>query len=222
LLENNSSFKVDLSNESEFGKFAVQYIYPTIAKYQDFQFLSRNEDKNNQMSGADVSALENGVNVTIDEKAAMDYMNANLKTFNLELCYFKRNDFKVGWYLDTSKKSDVYLIITNIETNTLVSANSLKFEDIKACEVLYVRKSAVKEYMNSMGYTDDFLHQWNSYYYNTPEFTYKQFDDGSKILSSKKKAERPLLFLLPITVWKKLASSIYYVHRNPSRTHKWK
>jgi len=211
-----------MANESELGKFAVSYIYPTISKYQDFQFVSRNEDKNNQVAGADVSALEGGYSVTIDEKAAMDYINENLKTFNLELSYFKNGQMRLGWYLDASKHSDVYLIITNIESDKLASPKSIKFENIRACEVLYVKKRDVKEYMNSMGFTDDFLHQWNTYYLNNPSFTSKFFEDGSKIIASTKKAERPLLFLLPIAVWKRLAASIYYVHRNPSRTHKWK
>jgi len=107
------NFYQDLSKEELLGTYLDNY-YPKI--FQDTVFnVERVLDRHLQHRGVDL-LLKSAVDgcYFVDEKAQLDYLNAALPTFAFELSYLKKEDWHLGWLLDSTKLTTLYFLITNI------------------------------------------------------------------------------------------------------------
>ena len=108
-----SNFYQDLSKEELLGTYLDSY-YPEI--FQDTVFkVERVRDRHLQHRGVDL-LLKSAVDgcYFVDEKAQLDYLNIALPTFAFELSYLKKQDWHLGWLLDTTKLTTIYFLVTNI------------------------------------------------------------------------------------------------------------
>lgn len=70
-----------------------------------------------QLRGMDVRLTKDGRSFIVDEKAQLHYINRSLSTFALELSLMKDGTERVGWFLDTSKRTEVYAFIFDIRVH---------------------------------------------------------------------------------------------------------
>lgn len=108
-----SKFYQDLSKEELLGTYLDSY-YPKI--FQDTVFkVERVRDRHLQHRGVDL-LLKSAVDgcYFVDEKAQLDYLNTALPTFAFELSYLKKDDWRLGWLLDSTKLTTIYFLVTNI------------------------------------------------------------------------------------------------------------
>ncbi len=140
----------DSNVEKEIAKFLDAFFYPKIAK--DFKRFNNKED---QLAGIDVQFTlpEKGL-IIVDEKAATHYINKDIPTFAFELSFKLKNGKNVqGWLLDTSKKTEHYLLmwIKASKTWDLVS------DDIKEVKAILIDRYKLIKYLESEGYNQDKL-----------------------------------------------------------------
>ena len=137
-----SFFKRDLNNEKILSKY-LDSVYNKIPLA-----LKRNNDMNLQYKGVDL-IFNNKSKIYIDEKAQLDYLNADLPTFTFELSYLKRSEIKMGWFLDTSKITDYYFLITDIRTNNKGSIS----KGITHCKITSVNRQKLILLLDEIGLT---------------------------------------------------------------------
>lgn len=140
----------DSSVEKEIGKFLDRYFYPKISK--EFR---RFENKEDQLAGIDVQfTLPEKESIIVDEKAATHYINKDIPTFAFELSFKLSNGKDIqGWLLDTSKKTEYYLLmwIKASKTWDLVS------DDIKEVKAILIDRYKLIKYLESEGYNSEKL-----------------------------------------------------------------
>ena len=136
-----SFFKRDLKKEQLLGIY-LDELYNKIGLS-----LTRVTDLNSQLKGIDLVYTHHGNDVFIDEKAQLDYLNNDLPTFTFELSYLKNDVKKIGWFLDDTKSTTHYFLITGIYAN---SKSNLS-KGIKKCKITSVNRKKLNEYLASIG-----------------------------------------------------------------------
>ena len=136
-----SFFKRDFEKEQLLG-IQLDKIYIKIGLS-----LTRLTDINCQLKGIDLVYKHRGNDFFIDEKAQLDYLNKDLPTFTFELSYFKNGVKKTGWFLDDSKSTTHYFLVTGIHTN---NKNDLS-HSINKCKITSVNRKKLNNYLTSIG-----------------------------------------------------------------------
>lgn len=143
--------------------------------------------KEEQLKGYDTTFSFMGLDYKCDEKAALDYVNKEypLGTFCLELSYLDRYDnLREGWFTDPSEENNSYLFlwIDKAKTDKVTSK-----DDILEGEYMLVMKDDIKEYLQSIGWTDENLRKkceriregndsnMGSYHENGCKFSFPQY-----------------------------------------------
>ena len=129
--------KSDSEAEIEVGKFLDNQFYFKYVK--NFQRRITYEE---QMLGIDVSFdLEDEVNLLVDEKAMVHYVNKSLPTFAFEVSFKLATGKEVeGWLLDKSKLTQYYIIVWIWATKD----KGFKEKDITKIELILVKRDVYK------------------------------------------------------------------------------
>lgn len=152
-----STFDIDLSKEGELGKL-LDVIYPTIPNFAGWT-IERISDKEQQHRGIDLIISKGEKVFYIDEKAQLDYIGRELPTFTFEISYLnKHNEEKLGWFLDRSKVTNAYYLITNISFN---NPSDIK-EGLKTCKILSVDRQKLLNFLVSIGLTGEVILEMNN------------------------------------------------------------
>lgn len=150
-----SDFKKDLYKE----RILSSYLDDVYSEIRDNESVyNRVDDKDNQNKGIDLEITHKQKKYLIDEKAQLSYLNRDLLTFVFELSYLKGQELKKGWFIDSSKITDKYFLITGIYLKVHESDFASK-HDIKTIKITSVNKRRLKTLLNSKGLTDDVLIQ---------------------------------------------------------------
>lgn len=142
-----NSFQADLLKESilaEFldDKYKSQLNWSTV----------RVADKLIQKLGVDFLLCLDGIDIRVDEKAQLSYLNEQLPTFALEIDYLINGNEKEGWLFDSSKYTDFYAFVFCICVNN--KEKVLKsVEDIVSCEVVFVNRLKLINELSKLGLT---------------------------------------------------------------------
>ena len=101
-----SFFQRDRLVEQEIGDFLDLYFYKT-----EVSNFKRYNDKKDQNHGIDVSFAHRGSEILVDEKSNSSpfYINKFIPTFAFEIK--NTTSGKIGWLIDSTKKTDYYLMI---------------------------------------------------------------------------------------------------------------
>lgn len=162
-----SGFKKDLQQE--------QILTPIIYKLM-FDFIDANlgtkselikfeDDAEKQYQGIDVvTQYANGLKLFTDIKCQTnDYIGNPTPTFCLELSYLKYGDWRQGWFLDDTKKTDYYLFVWIPQANTKYITN---LDDIVEMHLMFVYRKDIVHYLNTEGLTKTNLKRWDDWLRN--------------------------------------------------------
>lgn len=164
--------------------------------------FERVTNKELQINGIDVLFSLNGQNYTIDEKAAIRWVG--LKTFALELSFLGRNDqVRNGWFLDKKKINNYFVLvwINKLNHKTIQDVSS-----INNIDVALVSKEKILNYLSSLGWTIEKLHEKDFQIRNDNNVNMGDIEkNGCKFSYSKQLKEQPINILLPKETYIKLA-----------------
>ena len=170
--------------------FLEKHFYTT--KTTDYHHVTNKEE---QVKGIDSIFTLNGFNYHCDEKAAIRYVNKHLYTFSLELSFINRaNQIQTGWLLDTNKINDSFLFvwIDKAKRDILESVN-----DIQELEFALVKRTAIVDYLESIGWNIKRLEVKQDYIRNnTDESMGNLYRNKCKFSYSPGLVEKPINILL--------------------------
>lgn len=138
----------DMKVERELARFMDRHLYNSSL----FTRAERTDTKEAQMSGSDIilSIPSKGVhNIIVDEKGMTQYMNRPLPTFALELSFLNYGKEITGWFVDDHKATQYYMFLW---PKAKVQWNAT-YDDIEEVEYALVSKQAIRNYLESKGYT---------------------------------------------------------------------
>ena len=148
--------KKDDEDSRKVSNVVDKYVYSS----DTFSDTGRTWDYKTQISGVDAWFSTSAFTYQCDEKCSVYWMNKNLETFALELSAYspKKNHRYPGWFMQKSKCDSYAFIYINKCDGTI---DDFQEKDIKEIEYILVRKSALVNYLNCIGYTYDRLKEIN-------------------------------------------------------------
>lgn len=154
----------DMAAEKELAKYLDNYLYKK--QMEKCKRITRIEDKTKQIEGLDVVIeYENGMQVKIDEKAQLHYMDICLPTFAFEISFIGRdNELHEGWLYHANLKTDTYMLIwpqRSIYHEEIVAIKektkqlkrireilpNIHYQDFEKVECYLIKREAIKEYL---------------------------------------------------------------------------
>jgi hypothetical protein len=187
-----STFHTDLEKEKKLGLF-LNTLYKKHLKYYTFERIS---DRKKQHEGIDLifTHKKSGAQFTVDEKAQLDYLNESLPTFAFELCYYKKDVLKKGWFFDTAKKTQFYALVTSIynEDHNFFTSCDIYFVNREKLLTLLKNKNIDYSILEKIMAQDNEI----SGKLDLPQL--KPQDEGY-LYFTKNKAEKPINLILRLT-----------------------
>ncbi len=165
-------------------------------KYLRHYSFERTAEIEAQLQGVDMvfTHKQTGVVYLIDEKAQLDYLNETLPTFAFELCYEKDGVQKVGWFLDTTKKTDFYSLITGIYADEM--------DKFTACNITFINREKLLDFLDSRGLSSEKMKELarsQPNYHGKMELeSLNPHNEGYLFFSRKNKSEKPVNLILKL------------------------
>lgn len=192
-----SEFKKDLNTEQLLGKY-LDKIYSDIFNNKVYT-IQRVKDLSLQMKGVDI-VLKNATNeFMVDEKAQTDYLNKSLPTFAFEISYEKDSVRRVGWLIDKSKITDIYLVVTDIRTKSTPKSH----KDFYSVRITGIYRNKLLELLENRGLSLDQINYYNQLLIKNrkhgkhPVSELNQ-NEGYFFYSLNNKAEKPINLVLKL------------------------
>lgn len=208
-----SNFKIDLEQEQYPIDFLKKYFFPYIEK----QGILQNYivDKNIQLTGIDIIFHYPNKMINVDIKAQMNrYINNPTPTFCLELEYLKDNIIKQGWLFRSDLATQLYGFIW-IDSAICDDKHLIhNFEDINKLTILFVYKSSIISYLESIGFNKTRLDTYISDLKQQKETNgckQTRLINGLKLFQTLYLSEQPVNLVVPISIWNQLACSKYII-----------
>ena len=201
-MENNR--KKDMAVEREIAAFLDEHLYSNKELFSEF---ARTDTYEEQIKGSDLilsSSDSKLYRVVVDEKVAARYANTNLDTFSLELSFINKNGKKVcGWFLDSSKKTQYYLLgwitkadIPYSKEKKRYDTDTITRDNIKELEWCLVSREKIAKFLEKKGWTLDKLAQQDKTIRERGYIKTFDFVDDVSFRYSKKYIEEPINILL--------------------------
>lgn len=135
----------DEKDEKIVGDFLDRYFYPTFCTT-----ITRNTDKDTQINGLDVTVDGiNGIEYTIDEKAATRWIGRNLQTFAHEIsCVNVNGKTYNGWLLDFNSSSD-YLVEVWVDNVNSTDGYLHDYTNITDATVAMIKKDDLYRWLKT-------------------------------------------------------------------------
>lgn len=194
----------DKKVEREVAAFLDEYLYSNAEFFKEF---IRTDTRDEQLSGSDLllSTPDGKLNHSIvDEKAAIDYANKDLKTFSLELSSKgKYGKINIGWFLDKSKKTEYYLFVwilkadlPKIDGTDKDDTNKITKDNIRKLEYALVKKSDIIKFLEENGWTLEKISKQNDEIRKMRGVKRYDFVNGVTFRYTARKPEKPINILL--------------------------
>lgn len=151
-----SFFKRDLLREQQLSIYL-----DSVYKKLDLDF-ERVKSLKLQHKGVDLIYHAFNKDYFIDEKAQLNYINKSLPTFTFEISYLKNTQEKIGWFMDATKITTHYFLVTNIYA---FNKNELT-KGFKKCTITSVNKRKLQSFLHSIGLTHTKLKHYNESHRN--------------------------------------------------------
>lgn len=168
------------------------------------ELFERINDKERQIQGIDVIFSLKNMKYICDEKAAIRYVNKNLRTFSLELSFRDRGGkLHSGWLIDETKINDSFLFIWIDKAKCDILASK---EDIQELEIALVSKKSIIEYLKSIGWEiPKLIKKSELIREDENEYCGNLYEDGCKFVCSRFLYEKPVNVLLKRDTLKKIS-----------------
>jgi hypothetical protein len=132
----------DMKAEQELTKFLDKYFY---SKLEGLTFERKN-DKPSQFKGIDLILSKKDKSIKIDEKAALSYINKDIKTFSFEIDFINQaGKVQEGWLFNKDLETNAYVLMYIKAKHE--DFKTLKEEDIIEVEVLMIDKVRILNYL---------------------------------------------------------------------------
>jgi len=187
-----SHFKADLSKEKQLIPLLDHY-YKTCLKHSSFERIT---DLKLQKAGVDLILTDhrNNKEYYVDEKAQLDYVNESLPTFAFELFYRKNRKIREGWFLDATKKTHFYALVTSIFSD--------EKDTFTSCNITFVNREKLMVHLSQRGLTQKFLREISMVHKNLHgKMELKEIHpkkEGYLFFSTQNKAEKPINLILKL------------------------
>ena len=172
--------------------------------YSGCQSFERIFDKKEQIQGIDVVFELNGEKYICDEKAAIRYVNKNLKTFSLELSFIDRSgSVHDGWLIDKKKINNSFLFvwIDKAKRDILESKG-----DILELEYALVKKEDIIKHLEDLGWSiNKLIKKSKIIREDEAEYCGDLYEDGCKFVCSRFLYEKPVNVLIRRETLKKIS-----------------
>ena len=193
--------KNDMIVEREIASFIDENLYSNKELFSEF---ARTDGYNEQIKGSDVilSTSDGSLNrVVVDEKVAARYANTDLETFSLELSFINKLGKKTcGWFLDTSKTTEYYLLgwinKADIPYEKRWLTDEIRKDNIKELEWALVSRKKIIKFLENKGWTLEKLARQDEAIRIRGEIKTKDFVDDISFRYSPKYIEHPINILL--------------------------
>jgi len=181
----------DNKDEKIVGEFLINYFYPTFTTT-----ATRNEDKETQIQGLDVTATdETGYTYTIDEKAATRWAGRNLQTFAHEISSIDVTGREYdGWLLDFHSASD-YLVEVWIDGVNTTDGRIYDYKNITDATVVLIKKKDLWDYLKRKNINSGSLRELGERLRNFN--MYSDYYNGFKVTVQQSCQERAANILIP-------------------------
>lgn len=143
--------------ERELAKFLDRYFYTD----RMFSKVKRNDDEVAQMEGSDIVVSIPDLEIQdaiVDEKAAIYYINKDLKTFVLELSFIDCSlQHRQGWFVNPDLTTEYYLmqwIKADVADPVMVNE-----QDVTEIECVLVSRRKLFDYFRDYGYDVERLNE---------------------------------------------------------------
>ncbi len=156
------------------------------------QRYARTDD---QLRGMDVRLTKDGRSFIVDEKAQLHYINRSLSTFALELSLMKDGTERVGWFLDTTKRTQVYAFIFDIRVHAPVERLQQP-SDIASATIVLVNRERLQSSLDHVGLGANELRALSSSLRNSNASMQRVAYPGIKLLRSDRLNEAPVNLLV--------------------------
>lgn len=163
--------------------------------YNKCESFERVNDVGRQIKGIDVIFTLNGEEFICDEKAAIRYVNKNLKTFSMELSFLDRGgNIHDGWLLDEEKINNSFLFIWIDRAKQDILSSK---EDIQELEYALVYKEDIVDYLESIGWNESkLIKKADLIREDEHEYCGDLYKDGCKFVCSRFLYEKPVNVLI--------------------------
>lgn len=199
---NDSLWEQDLKGSKVIDHFLDEYFYEIYFKKNKSEIISaervpyiEGDTNKEQYSGIDFKYKIKNRNgetksINIDEKCAL--YNPGIDTFAFELkSKNKDGQWVNGWFLKENLKTDFYLLAWPVYTNDFrrefdkdkyKAISNLKFNDIKALEILMVNTKKIKnKIFSDIGLDKDYLKSKTDYIIKNNKFRVTKINNNSEI-----------------------------------------
>lgn len=158
--------------------------------------FERVNDRERQVVGIDTIFDFNGNHYACDEKAAIRYINKNLKTFAFELSFLNRSGCLTdGWLLSDKKVNNSFLLVWIDKAKKDIIESS---DDIEVAQLCLVRRDAILEHLDSLGWSIENLSRKDMEIRSGEDCCLGDiYKDHVKFSYSRKLFEKPINVLLP-------------------------
>ncbi|MES2749165.1 MAG: hypothetical protein V4606_02110 [Patescibacteria group bacterium] len=189
----------DMEVDNEVVTYLDNNVYPKIGAK-----IKRYFDRETQMKGIDIHFTYKDLkNVTVDEKTLTHYINKDLPTFAFELSFINKGDVIEGWFTDTDKVTEYYMIVWLRAKKEW----DIKHSDITHAQLYLVSRNKISEYLSENGFDTKTLRE------KTLEIRKKDVEgalekgvhNGFYFYYSKKLVEMPINVVVSKSVLKSLA-----------------
>ena len=158
--------------------------------------FERVNDRDRQVAGIDTIFDFNDNHYVCDEKAAIRYINKNLKTFAFELSFLNRSGCLTdGWLLSDKKVNNSFLLVWIDKAKKDIIESS---DDIEVAQLCLVRRDAILEHLDSLGWSIENLSRKDMEIRSDEDcYLGDIYKDHVKFSYSWKLFEKPINVLLP-------------------------
>ena len=212
---------IDSIAERALGDFLDEHFYEALHR-QDAAFeYERVRDRSRQLRGMDVIVDYHDNHIVIDEKAALHWINQDLRTFSFELSSLQsgHRDPVPGWLYNSNAETNRYLLMWiktwDVRTKQLkkIPLGEMTPGNFKEVECVLVERSKVQRYLNRCGWNEALLMERAEEIRRNPNS--KQLLGTSNSLIrfafSGKLKEQPVNVLIERDVLKAMALHVYTV-----------
>lgn len=149
--------KEDMQAEQLLSSLMNIWVWEPLKGVGNIKSFSREKDKDKQLKGTDVW-LETKSNklISVDEKAQLYYINANLPTFAFELGFIGQGgQVKQGWFVNNNLDTNMYMLVWPYAKTTELS--KLTYDSFIKLECILISKNVIWQELIRSGLTYDFL-----------------------------------------------------------------
>ena len=152
-----SRFQEDIKAEQILSHIMNVWVWDRLKDVGNIETYTRETNKDKQLNGTDLWLhTKNKTHISIDEKAQLYYINANLPTFAFELGFLGQNgQVKQGWFVNNSLDTNMYMLIYPFANTEDLS--TIEYSSFEKLDCILISKKALWNELIKNGLSYEYL-----------------------------------------------------------------